>query len=122
VTYEGLAARFRVRLCPGGDTFNHEQGQYDQYRGIIHWRPRRVTKPGLRRFLKLVMTSMLGLAFFKEPEKTYWAAAGAEDLARQLHVRFPRHYADLDRARVREALPGANLDKETRRMIERWAR
>lgn len=122
MTYEELAKRYTVRICtgcPGG--YNHKEGGASL--DTIHWFPRRVSKPGLRRFLKLAVLILLGLNRMPEPQRTYWMASGAEDLARQINVRFPRRYADLDRARVRSGLVGATyLDEDTRKIMERWSR
>lgn len=121
MTYDEIAARFTLRLCGGcGAQVNHQAGQYDGLR--IHWSPRRVTRPGLRRFLKLAVASWLGMTTTPELLKTFWTSYLADVLASELHVRFPRRYSELDRARVRSAMVGANLDPETRRLMERWAK
>ncbi len=121
MTYDEIAARVGVRVCPSCDHGDHKVGFI--YLGRVHWAPRRVVKPGLRRFLKLAAMTVLGIERMKEPQKTYWTAALADDLAHGLHVRFPRKYSELDRAFVRARLAGArDMDPETRRRVERWAR
>lgn len=123
MNYDELARLYAVRLCTGCTTYagRHEQG-LAVIGGILHWRARRVTRPGLRRFLKLVARVQLGSDSMREPHKTFWECYLADGMAKDLHVRFPRRYADLDRARVRAAMVGVGLDKETRRIMEQWVR
>ena len=119
MTYESLAARYGVRVCTGCERGNHRLGFTDG--GAVHWAPRRIHRPGLRNFLKLTAELMLGLKHAREPERTYWKCVIAEDMARTLGVRFPRRYAELDRALVRATMIGRTLDEETRTAMQRWA-
>jgi hypothetical protein len=133
VTYDEVAKQLEVELCPGGDgcwwetvaittpaRATHRTGFVDG-KGVVHWRPRGVSRPGLRNFLKLVAAA-------KHPELREMSMAArlwrmnviANELAAKLHVRIARHYSDLDRAYVREQIDTIT-DTDTRRQAERWS-
>ena len=64
MTYEEVAARYDVRLCPSSDTPGCNATLADHRRGhptnaTIHWSPRRMNVRGLRAFLKLVATTRI---------------------------------------------------------------
>jgi hypothetical protein len=124
VTYEELVAQYSLRVCTGCGRGDHEAGFVEV--GRFHWRlPRRLTRPGLRRFLRLVAQSQLGIRNDDpEPAKTYWISVMTDALAAGLHVRFPRKYSELDRAFVRAQLADhrpKGLDEDTRMRLYRWA-
>jgi hypothetical protein len=126
MTYEQVAARYGVPLCSRcklGHT-KHRDGTTVLESGMLHWAPRRLTRPGLWNFLKLVADQRWGIHGRRQIERLWMANTMAYEFGLELGVRFPREYAATDRARVRALLAVTKpaLDPETRRRIVRWAR
>lgn len=130
--YSGIAQRLGTKPCDCGSwvtrtgrqryqLFNHEAGFTSYRMAVIHWRDRPVTRRGIYRFLKLVAQTRIrpfkerGLLLFE-------INIEANALARQLGIRFPRAFADHDRARVRLWLGRTDLAPDLRRRIAAWAR
>lgn len=134
VTFAQIAAQLGVELCTGCDQYRHDRYgelRWTEHGRVIHWAERMVTVQGLRKFLMKV-------ALVKRPElehgDLWWRIwqqnVTADAYGRQLHHRFPRRLADVDRARVRFLLhevPDWKLrhwDDDTRnayRRATRWA-
>ena len=92
--------------------------------GVIHYRNRQMTRRGLWNFLKLVGRLMADARsdVIWTGERVWFEDEAAYDLGLSVGVRFPRSYADTDRAQVRAALaasPGAFGESRTK--MERWA-
>lgn len=119
MTYRELAARYGFELCEMCDLNAHEQGHLQGDR--IHWRERRVTHSGLRRFLLLLAGPYLVRNGFGSPNReaewiwmrNVWAYNQALDLG----YRLPRRLSEVDRARVRYLLEG-----KARSAAKDWAR
>lgn len=108
LTYTDLATQLGVKLCQGAWYGEVGTPEPDHIRGwadrrLVHWWPeRRVTKPGLRRFLTLVAATRLhGYQDMNAPMRLYATNAWAVRTARDLHVRIPHRYADEERRRAR---------------------
>lgn len=134
MTYPEVAEQLSVRVCWGDDctveriegrSRAHQDGWCD-LSGKVHWRDRRVNRWGLYRFLKLVVTSKLGLQPVRGgPYRTWAMASGAFDLGLEVGVRFSRKILAEDRTLVRSWLAagyGQDMDDDTRRKVSRWAR
>jgi hypothetical protein len=133
-TYSDVASQLGIALCGTGSCRgigNHEQGWTAYGMTVIHWRDRRMTRPGLRRFLKLVATAQT-IRMRDERFVRLWSQnVAADHLARRLGVRFPRSLADPDRAKVRLWLAKFRNDhpdrespeqRELVRRIQPWTR
>lgn len=110
----------------------HGYVEYGDRDACVHWTERRMTKRGLRRFLKHVASAkwpeqMVGERFVV----LYHQNIQADGLARLLGIRIPRSLADQDRAMVRfylQKFRNDPLDREfpeqrqLMRRIQRWAR
>lgn len=103
-------------MCKQG-TLGHKKGTL---RGsTLHWTDRKVSKPGLRRFLML----MAGHDIYDEPRwaliwhRNVWVTGAAETL----RVRIPSRYADEDRTRVAWDLRHVHDPDFDQRAALRWA-
>jgi hypothetical protein len=100
VTYPEAAYALGFELCPQDQCrkpdLNHRTGTL--VGSTLHWTDRRVTKPGLRRFLLLAASHDI---YKQERWELIWHrnvwVVGA---AAKLKVRIPSRYADEDRAKV----------------------
>jgi len=89
-------------------------GEADISRGIIYWTDRKVTRPGLRNFLKLY-ASIIKSHNRGQPEwqRIYEQNQVAYSLAlRKFGIRFGTHLSNYDRHRVYQLL----IDKKTGRV------
>lgn len=142
LSYERVARELSLRLCDGsGDPLSHDDDRshrrgyvtWDDGDRTIHWHPAsRMTRRGLYRFLKLAAE----LLFPEDKREERWYALFLRDhhtrwLGARFGVRFPREYADRDRARARLDLEKVRLDysytefHEQRTIIRRvttWSR
>ena len=115
-SYADVAAYFDVYLCDGlmptGErhlyeicplsTAQHQRGAVVLPHRLVHWRDRKLTKPGLRRFLKLV--AQIRIHNYKNLDtamRLFAENTWANEAARALHVRFPARYSAADKARAR---------------------
>lgn len=104
-TYDDVAAYFDVAICTssafcGVSDKQHVSGY--AYNNRIHWAPRRLTRPGLRRFLTLVaQLRLLHYERMNRAMRIYSVNAWVSRIAPGLHVRFPNSYSSSDRAKVR---------------------
>jgi len=130
MTYEEVAGRFGVRLCPDAEGRLHcdlslpvhDQGM-GTMNGYVHWTPRRVTRRGLYNFLRHAVDVNWGTAGRRYAERLWMRETIAYEYARELGIRFPRAWADPTRAHVRGLMAGyrsRQFDKETRQRIRRW--
>ncbi len=113
--YEDVAAYYDVHLCDGltpvGERLygacplshaQHKRGVVVLPHRIVHWSGRKLTKPGLRRFLKLVAQIRVhNYNHHNQAMRLFAENTWANAAARVLHVRFPARYSAADRARVR---------------------
>lgn len=130
IAAEVVGAKLCNRECILRSLHQHTQGYVEE--GTVHWKPRVVHRRGLWNFLRLVVLSSreTNPAFTYGPEaplaqKIWYEDVGAYQLGLDLGVRFPREFADTDRAHVRELLPKVApwlINKDTREQIKRWAR
>lgn len=103
-SYEDVAAYFSVTLCTGCDW---NQGTIDHRKGsvtgdVLHWESRRMTRPGLRKFLLLIASMrILNYHRMNRAMQIYAANTWATRATQYLHVRFPHRYSQTDRATVR---------------------
>ena len=136
LSYGRVARELGLRFCDG--SADCPWYGTDHKRGLavgrtIHWHPtKRVTRRGLYRFLKLAAL----LLFPEDAREERWYTLYLRDhhtrwLGTRFGVRFPREYADRDRARARLDLERVRLDytytefHEQRTIIRRvstWAR
>jgi hypothetical protein len=95
----------------------------------MHWRPRRMTRRGLRNFLREAAAK--SIQYRMQPwQAIYEINRIVTTLGAALGVHFPREYADADRARVRLSLArwqpfSGELTPETRKLrrrVQAWAR
>ena len=108
-SYSEIAQQLGLALCGCGLEYqpigNHEDGWTAFGMTVIHWRERRVTRRGLRSFLKLVAKATSKFGTYGETWETlYYQNLRAQELARQFSVRFPRTWSATDRARIRLSL------------------
>lgn len=134
-TYSAVAHLLGLRHCGDGSDQRHWTGyiEWDET-PCLHWTDRRMTKRGLRTFLKLAARALVPDANPGRAERfvaLYWQNVEADRLAQDIGVRFPRDLADPDRAKVRFWLAKFRndlLDREFReqrtlmRRIQRWSR
>lgn len=104
--YEDVAAYFDVHLCDGSDCVvpiaRHKRGAVVLPHRIVHWADRKLTKPGLRRFLKLVaQIRILNYNHQNQAMRLFAENTWAAQAAQALHVRFPARYSTADRAKAR---------------------
>lgn len=143
LTYEDLALRYEVDVCPGGCGLSgHERGFIRG--GLIHWTTgRRVTRAGLRHFLMLIAPLFLQrltderwlLLLYIGDRDINLVTNSPRDEARQLYlwslfayrtalfdlgIRFPGSLAEMDKAKVRALLANAPT-KLRRSRVGRWA-
>lgn len=100
-TYADVIAYFSVRTCDGcTEDIDHRTGSVTG--STVHWTPRRLTRPGLRKFLMLVArTRVLRYNQMNRAMQIYAENAWATRASQYLHLRFPRRYSEVDRATVR---------------------
>jgi hypothetical protein len=124
LTYVGLAERFGVEICTG---WCGEGGHNDGWWGgkRIHFRERRVTRGGLRKFLMLVHDATVWsqrAAGNQIDRKARWIHSrnvwAYQTAFHELGIRLPRSLSSDDRARVRH-LTYADAGSQT---LRRWAR
>jgi hypothetical protein len=130
VTYDEVADKLGVRLCPGvaraapqgGCRFAgldparirhiHQDGWADPATRIIHWKERRLVKAGLRNFLMRVALCDQPWLIPMTPWLRIWTInTYVDQLAGVLKVRLPRNLADGDRARLRFLLAEVPYDE-----------
>ena len=122
MTYPQIANTLGFELCGDGckrPEYNHAKGTL---RGsTLHWTDRRVTKPGLRRFIMLAASHDI---YGKNPrwwiiwQRNVWTTQAAA----KLKVRLPARYADNDRAKVAWELRAAHTDPTSIQAAAlRWA-
>lgn len=126
-TFESIASRLgvlRCESCASGTERMHVIG-YSTFHHV-HWRERAVTRRGLYNFLRFVADVAWGLHGRRDVERIWMRNVLACEYGRELGVRFPREWADTDRAHVRSLLvafgPRMLIDPGTRRRIIRWSR
>lgn len=121
MTYAEVAAKLDVPYCGGCDDVARD-GVRD---GRIHWRERRLTRPGLRVFLRLVVqVAHPGWAVLPPWRDLYLTNVEITRLATVVGIRLPRRYADNDRARVRWSLsqhPANAHERRDARCATRWS-
>lgn len=128
-SYEDVAAYFDVRICPevgyGGclvaTVGEHRRGVAPPRERVIHWSPRRFNRLGFRRFLKLIAhVRIQGFYAMNPAMRIYAESTWAQRAAALLHVRFPTHYSDADRRRVRWYMSqGHGVSVQAKRWAER---
>lgn len=126
-SYEDVASRFNTRLCDRTcwetSPSRHETG-WSTYL-TVHWKPRGMTRRGLFNFLRLVADVQWGLHGKRTVERLWMRNTLACEYGLDLGVRFPREWADTDRAHVRALFAAFGhqmaIDPATRRRITRWA-
>jgi len=126
MTYDHVAAHFGVRLCPafGHDgcivaPVDHRRGAVMPTERVIHWAPRRLSRMGLRRFLKVVArTRLLNYYTMNQAMRIYAENVWATRAAAELHIRLSASLSLRDRLLVRWlASRGAALTPAA----QRWA-
>jgi hypothetical protein len=121
MTYSEAAYALGFELCAqemcNKSTLDHRKGTL---RGsTLHWTDRRVTKPGLRRFLMLAASHDI----YSVPRwaliwnRNVWVVAAAE----KLRVRLPSRYSDEDRAKVAWELRDTHDPTYEQQAALRWA-
>lgn len=154
-SYEEIAEQLGIRLCPecgaegmwgsrANRPFTHEKGWTDLYQGwvpqgVIHWRPRRVTRSGVRRFLMLAADLWIrsqppghgrhGPEWYDLWRRIEWARRTARYAVR---IEIPPQLWAEDRARlaaklasappIHESQPSTALLRAERERALRWAR
>lgn len=110
MTYDEIARHYGLTICPAaghGDCLvatatEHEDGTVVPRETVIHWRPRRMTRSGLRRFLKVVArTRILHYYRLNRAMRIYVANRWAYRAGLEAHVRFPVALSEADRLEVR---------------------
>lgn len=114
-TYQEIAKLMEVTLCSLCSLDNCA----NMSSNTVHWHERRVTRPGLRNFLKLV--SQLRLVSGMPEWQALWAQnIWAYRKARyELGVLLPAHLSKRDRARVRYLMDRDSISNPAAR---RWAK
>lgn len=124
MTYEEIASRERILLCPDCPDWDHRRGSSNPSRGVVHWAPRRVNRLGLRRFLMLVARIKRShnrgqprwLQVYEQNAYAYHRALN------EYHIRLPRSWSMTDRAQVRVWMGKAGvLSHPENRNVARWA-
>lgn len=112
MTYAEIAERLGVqRVCFGGCGLGDYAHRGRLFLGVIHWRERRMTRRGLRRFLLLVARRMREAdPDFLNTRGMAWAHAYfdeqfANQLAAQLRIRFPAVFSAVERERCHRGAP-----------------
>jgi len=133
-TYRDLALRYEVEVCfDGCFRRDHGRGAIDR-QGTIHWSDRRMTRSGLRRFLKLVFDSRPSwpkvsdaVVWGRHPDRErtalrifYEHVFAYRTALHDLGIRLPASLAAADRARVRSLLASAPFELRNSR-VGRWA-
>lgn len=117
-SYEDVCLILGVRAaCLGADcglsANRHKAGTI--FLGVVHWRERRVTRAGLRRFLLLIVRREResNPEFLNSPNLAwyaiYWDSTEAGRLAAQLGVRLPAVLSRNDRLRCLTAARKAGI-------------
>jgi hypothetical protein len=128
-TYEDVAAYYDLDICPRvghegclvATKAEHDQGTVVPRERVIHWTPRRVTRLGLRKFLKVVArTRVLRYYLMNKAMRIYAENVWATKAARELHIRLPRRASSADRRRIRWLVSqGQAVSAPARRWAER---
>ena len=111
----------RCETCWHGDTSGHKPDFADISPGIIHWKDRKVTKPGLRNFLKLYVSvwkshnrgQPLWFKLHEQNTLAYEIARG------RYGIILPKRLSKVDRARALADL--ANVTPQPQPAIQ-WAK
>jgi len=128
MNYPMVAKELGVTLCEDRKCLLRDLNQHTRgfvRDGVIHWKNRHLIRRGLYTFLKLVAEIGIGdvpRIDISECELLWAKSTGAYNLGLQLGARFPREFAEVDRAKVREMLLHTLLSPEKRERITRWAR
>lgn len=128
-TFDDVAAYYDLDICPRvghngclvATKAEHDRGTITPRERVIHWTPRRVTRLGLRKFLKVVArTQVLRYWLMNPAMRLYAENAWATNAARELRVRLPRKAASADRHRLRWLISqGHKVSVPARRWAER---
>lgn len=127
-TYAEVAQAVGLKLCSGCDAVATSPGRglrnshvsgWAAY-GVVHWKERRVTKPGLRNFLLLAAGQRAYNYRNESPAQQLWTAnIWANRQAKELyHIRFPGSATQNDRAAARWRI--SRGDRVTS-IARRWA-
>ena len=135
-TYAEVAEKFGVGFCTaafGSDDRDHARGDASALPPAVHWLPRKITVPGLRRFLMLVAMARWPEKHLSGPRwlQIYRQNVTAVELSRLIGRRLDqRHLSAADRERVRYLLRRTNARhlgaEETaalplvRKWVNRW--
>lgn len=110
MTYDEVAHHFGLTICPApghedclvATWAEHRNGTVTPRGTQVHWTPRRMTRSGLRRFLKAIArTRVLRFYRLNKPMRIYTENVWAYRAAAELHVRLPAHLSTSDRLLVR---------------------
>lgn len=123
-TYEDVAAFFQANLCPSPQMGcsvvqkDHDRG-VATYDNVVHWTPRKMTRPGLRKFLKVIARIRVhNYVVMNKAMRIYAENAWTIHAATQLHIRFPTRYSTADRANIRWLM---STGMEVTPVASRWA-
>lgn len=99
--YHSVAQRWGVGMCTWCNGGDHALGWSNPSRGVVHFQERKVSRAGLRRFLKLV-ASVLKSHNRGQPEwqRLFEQNEWAKSAAHQMGLRIPIHLSAYDRAKA----------------------
>jgi hypothetical protein len=109
MTFAQVAAHFGVKICPAighegciVSPVDHQRGGvWPSDRSLVHWSPRRMTRLGLRNFLKVVArTRLLNYYAMNKAMRIYAENAWAAKAAAEIHLRLSRSSSANDRLLV----------------------
>jgi hypothetical protein len=128
-SFDDVAAYYGLDICPHvgyngclvATKAEHDRGTVIPRERVIHWTPRRMTRLGLRKFLKVVArTRVLRYYLMNKATRIYAENSWATRAARELHIRLPRAASAADRRRVRWLISqGQKVSTPARRWAER---
>ena len=97
-SYAELAEQVGVPICFGCSAYSKDAHDKGLIADKIHWTDRTVNRFGIRNFLMLASGLINRDELGPKWQQVYYRNVGAIALARGLGFRFPRSYADSDRA------------------------
>lgn len=122
MTYAAVVEKFGLaRVCMGGCGLSDRAHRGSLFLGVIHWRERRMTRRGLRRFFLLVARRDRVAPSSADPSAPtrgflndgsmlayhlHWEEQYANMLANWVGVRFPAEFSKRERERASKALAG----------------
>ena len=115
MTWQGIFYVLGLRWCTGCTTYAEVHDRGMAIDGTVHWRNRRVTRPGIYKLLRAIAWGQNELSGLPDWRQVYLLNHEVLELTKLVGVRLPREVFELDRAKLRYLL-SKYTQRDRRRM------